>query len=114
MLNSSFQRPAAWLLSGLALFALPAARAQSAWPRIDHRPTASAADPTSAVPPQVFSSSLSASAAGIEPGRQDWKRVNQAVGQFPNGHADLLKLETPQQQPAAPAHTHTHEKAPQP
>lgn len=94
MLNFSFTPLAAWLAAGLALCALPAAWGQNAWPRIDPAPTASAANPASAVPTLVYSSGLSGSTGGIEKGRLDWKRVNEAVGQFPNGHADLLRLET--------------------
>lgn len=99
------------LTAWLAVSAAPAAWAQAAWPRLDPAPTARAADPASPVRSLVYVSSLP-TAPAVETGKLDWRRANDAVGQFPNGHADLFKLENPA--PAAapatavPAHSHSH------
>ena len=67
---------------------------------LNPQPTLSAVNPESAVPPAVYRSTLADLPRGIEETRLDWRRSNDAVGQFKRGHIDLLKLE---QQNAAPA-----------
>jgi hypothetical protein len=97
--------PHAWLLALL----LPAAAAASAqtpnpYPRLDPKPTEQAADPASPVPAARYSSAFAGVATGVEPAVDDWKKANAAVGQFPRGHADLLRWEQAQDgKPAAPA-----------
>jgi hypothetical protein len=97
-----------WLAVGCA-FALPlltqAALAQApsaVFLPLDSQPTLQALDPQSAVPPAVYRSTLADLPRGVEDTRLDWRRSNDAVGQFKRGHIDLLRLE---QQNAAPAAT---------
>ena len=97
-----------WLSVGCAV-ALPlltqAALAQptaNVFLPLDPRPTLLAVDPQSAVPPAVYRSTLADLPRGVEETRLDWRRSNEAVGQFKRGHIDLLRLE---QQNAAPAAT---------
>ncbi|MFS2032959.1 hypothetical protein ACEN8I_02935 [Polaromonas sp. CT11-55] len=100
-----FLNPRAWLLAVL----LPAgaaahAQAPTPYPRLDPRPTEQAADPAAPVPPALYTSAFAGLPSGVEPALDDWKKANAAVGQFPRGHADLLKWEQAQgAQPAAPA-----------
>lgn len=100
-----FLNPHAWLLAVL----LPAgtaahAQAPAPYPRLDPRPTEQAADPAEAVPAVRYSSAFTGLPIGVEPASDDWKKANAAVGQFPQGHADLLKWEQAQEpKPAAPA-----------
>ena len=97
--------PRAWVLAVL----LPAAVAASAqtttpYPRLDPKPTEQAADPASPVPAARYASAFTGLATGVELAADDWKKANAAVGQFPRGHADLLKWERAQDgKPAAPA-----------
>lgn len=86
--------PHAWLLAVL-LSATSAANAQAPapYPRLDPRPTEQAADPASPVPAVPYSSAFAGPATGIELAADDWKKANAAAGQFPRGHADLLKWE---------------------
>ncbi len=97
--------PHAWLL----VLLLPAAAAASAqtpnpYPRLDPRPTEQAADPASPVPAALYSSAFAGLPTGVELAADDWKKANAAVGQFPRGHADLLKWEQARDaKPAAPA-----------
>jgi len=95
-----------WLAVGCA-FAQPlltqAALAQppaAVFLPLDPQPTLRAVNPQSAVPPATYRSTLADLPRGIEETRLDWRRSNDAVGQFKRGHIDLLKLE---QQNAAPA-----------
>jgi len=95
-----------WLAVGFA-FALPlltqAALAQptsAVFLPLDPRPTLQALNPQSAVPPAVYRSTLAGLPRGVEDTQLDWRRSNDAVGQFKRGHIDLLRLE---QQNAAPA-----------
>ena len=97
-----------WLAIGRA-FALPlltqAALAQApaaVFLPLDPQPTLQALNPQSAVPPAAFRSTLADLPRGVEDARLDWRRSNDAVGQFKRGHIDLLRLE---QQNAAPAAT---------
>ena len=98
-----------WLAVGCA-FALPlltqAALAQPAsavFLPLDPQPTLQALNPQSAVPPAVYRSTLAELPRGVEDTQLDWRRSNDAVGQFKRGHIDLLRSE---QQNAAPAATH--------
>jgi hypothetical protein len=100
-----FSNPHAWLLAVL----LPAgaaahAQAPTPYPRLDPRPTEQAADPATPVPAALYSSAFSGLSTGVEPASDDWKKSNAAVGQFPRGHADLLKWEQARKiPPATPA-----------
>jgi len=95
-----------WLAVGSA-FALPLL-AQTALAQaptavflpLDPQPTLQALNPQSAVPPAVYRSTLADLPRGVEDTQLDWRRSNDAVGQFKRGHIDLLRLE---QQNAAPA-----------
>lgn len=100
-----FSNPRAWLPAMLSL-AGAAAHAQppAPYPRLDPRPTELAADPATAVPAVRYSSAFAGLATGVEAASDDWKKANAAVGQFPRGHADLLKWEQAQEaKPAAPS-----------
>ncbi|CAN7179049.1 hypothetical protein [Polaromonas sp. LjRoot131] len=97
--------PHAWL-PVLLLSAAAAAKAQitTPYPRLDPKPTEQAADPASPVPAARYTSAFAGLATGVETAADDWKKANAAVGQFPRGHADLLKWEQAQDgKPAAPA-----------
>ena len=59
-----------------------------------------AADPAAAVPAVQYRSVFDTTARGVETQSLDWKKANADVGQFPRGHADVLKWE--QAQPPAP------------
>ncbi len=96
-----------WLAVGCA-FALPllsqAALAQpttNIFLPLDPRPTLRALNSQSVVPPAVYRSTLADLPRGVEEIRLDWRRSNDAVGQFKRGHIDLLKLEEQQAAPAA-------------
>jgi len=93
-------------LLALLLPAAAAANAQTSnpYPRLDPRPTEQAADPASPVPAAQYSSAFAGLPKGVELAADDWNKANAAVGQFPRGHADLLKWEQAQEaKPAAPA-----------
>ncbi len=97
-----------WLAVGCAI-ALPlltqAALAQApaaVFLPLDPQPTLQALNPQSVVPPAAYRSTLADLPRGVEDVRLDWRRSNDAVGQFKRGHIDLLRLE---QQNAAPAAT---------
>lgn len=62
-------------------------------------PAPQASDPTAPVPAATYRSVFSDLPAGVETGREDWKKANNDVGRFTRGHADILKSE----QQAAPA-----------
>jgi hypothetical protein len=94
-----------WLTVGCA-FALPlltqAARAQppsAVFLPLDPQLTLRALNPRSVVPPAVYRSTLADLPRGVEDTRMDWRRSNDAVGQFKRGHIDLLKLEQPKAAP---------------
>jgi hypothetical protein len=96
--------PHAWL-PVLLLLAAAAANAQAStpYPRLDPRPTEQAADPASPVPAVLYASAFAGLPTGVELAADDWKKANAAVGQFPRGHADVLKWEQAQDaKPAAP------------
>ena len=58
-----------------------------------------AADPNARVPAVRYRSVFADTPAGVEAQSLDWKKANAEVGQFPRGHADVLKWE--QSQPKA-------------
>ena len=100
MIFSYSQAAIAAFLVGFA----PALFAQAAGSvRLDTAPTlqaASAATPTS---PVAYASAFADLPRGLDIKPIDWKAANAAVGQFPRGHADLLKWEQSQPQDPAPA-----------
>lgn len=100
-----FSNPRAWLPAVLSLAGAAAhAQAPTPYPRLDPRPTEQAADPAAPVPAVLYSSAFAGLPSGVEPAVDDWRKANAAVGQFPRGHADLLKWEQSQEaKPAAPA-----------
>jgi hypothetical protein len=99
-----FSNPRAWGLAMLLPAGAACAQAPAPYPRLDPRPTEQAADPATPVPAALYSSAFSGLSTGVEPASDDWKKSNAAVGQFPRGHADLLKWEQARKvPPAAPA-----------
>lgn len=90
-------------LALLAALALPAAsslapaQAAALYPTLDPQPTAQAASPDTPVPPALHRSAFADLPAGVEQTSVDWKTSNAIVGQFPRGHADLLKWERAQE-----------------
>lgn len=96
--------PHAWLLAMLLPAGAIAQALPTPYPRLDPRPTEQAADPATPVPAALYVSAFAGLPTGVEPALDDWKKANAAVGQFPRGHADLLKWEQAQEpKPAAPA-----------
>lgn len=92
------------LLAALALPALAClapAQAAALYPTLDPQPTAQAASADTPVPPALYRSAFAGLPAGVEQTSVDWKTSNAIVGQFPRGHADLLKWE--RANPASPA-----------
>ena len=61
-----------------------------------------AADPAAQVPAVVYRSVFADTATGVEMESTDWKAANGAVGQFTNGHVDILKWEAAQEFLLAP------------
>ena len=57
-----------------------------------------AADPAAQVPAVVYRSVFADTPTGVEMESTDWKAANGAVGQFTNGHIDILKWEAAQEQ----------------
>lgn len=90
-------------LALLAALALPAAaclapaQAAALYPTLDPQPTAQAASPDTPVPPALYRSAFANVPAGVEQTSVDWKTSNAIVGQFPRGHADVLKWERAQE-----------------
>ena len=94
----------AWLVLACAL-AVPAlaAAADSAAPQVT--------DPAAPTLPLQHLPLPASGSIATEP--MDWKAANQAVAQFPRGHADVLQWEKAQaapqpQTPASPANAHPH------
>ena len=56
-----------------------------------------AADPAAQVPAVVYRSVFADTPTGVEMESTDWKAANGAVGQFTNGHVDILKWEAAQE-----------------
>jgi len=102
-----FLNPRAWLLAVLLPVGITAhAQTPTPYPRLDPRPTEQAADPATPVPAALYVSAFAGLPAGVETTSDDWKKANAAVGQFPRGHADLLKWEQANEaKPAAPTAT---------
>lgn len=63
----------------------------------------SAADPAAPVPALLYRSVFSKTPTGVEASSDDWKKANAEVGQFRNGHVDILKWEQAQPTGQAPA-----------
>lgn len=70
--------------------------------RLDPNPTLQASQASTPVPAVAYRSVLADLPRGVEDTVLDWKAANAAVGQFPRGHADLLKWEQEQARQAAP------------
>jgi hypothetical protein len=62
---------------------------------------AQASDPNAAVPSLVYNSVFEGTSRGVVTDQADWKKANEAVGQFGRGHVDVLKWEE-QAQSGAP------------
>lgn len=77
-------------------------------------------NPSASVPSVNYRSVFRDTSLGIEADKTDWRKANEAVGQFRRGHADILKQEeseraaasgsaTPTQPATAPqSHRHPH------
>lgn len=59
--------------------------------------SAAASDPAAQVPAVVYRSVFADTPTGVEMESIDWKAANGAVGQFTNGHIDILKWEAAQE-----------------
>jgi hypothetical protein len=75
---------------------------------------AGVADPSVAVPPVTYRSVFPDTPKGVETRSVDWKAANAEVGQFRNGHADILKWEAGQgeRKPEAPMPAHAPASGP--
>lgn len=71
------------LWPGCALALMTGAQAQVPGP----------AEPAAAVPPPAYRSVFPAAQAGALAAPGDWRRLNAEVGQFENGHVDIIKWE---------------------
>jgi hypothetical protein len=63
---------------------------------------AQASDPGAAVPALVYLSVLEGGSKGVVSNSTDWKKANEAVGQFRRGHIDVLKWEEQAQSSGPP------------
>lgn len=110
-------RPARHLLAGSTLALLCLASLTHAQTRFDAGLNTAATLQDSAastpVPALNYRSPFQGMATGVEAQVLDWKQSNATVGQFPRGHADVLKWEqsstgkpapAPTQEPAHHAH----------
>lgn len=88
-------------LLALAVLAWPALNLAQSAPEKTTAATA-AADPAAPVPALHYQSALVYSPRGVAQGADDWVAANARVGQFARGHADILKAEQAQGQPAKP------------
>lgn len=70
--------------------------------RLDPTPTLQASRASTPVPAVAYRSVFADLPQGLEDTVLDWKAANAAVGQFPRGHADLLKWEQAQARKSAP------------
>ncbi len=61
----------------------------------------SVTDAAAAVPAVLYRSVFADTPVGVEKESVDWKAANAEVGQFKNGHIDILKWEAAQPQPPA-------------
>ena len=64
---------------------------------------ASVTDPTAPVPAVLYRSVFADTPTGVEMESVDWKAANAEVGQFKNGHVDILKWEAAQPHPTGGA-----------
>ncbi len=73
-------------------------------------------DPAIPVPSVLYRSVFADTPAGVETESVDWKKANSEVGQFRNGHADILKWEAAQPggKAGAPMPMPMHSPAPSP
>jgi hypothetical protein len=91
-------------MKALCLGALAAAASMAA-------PAQRPPDPSQAdakVPAPVYRSVFQDTPRGVSEDLEDWKKANAQVGQFPRGHADLLKWEAARQPSPVPAAPHKH------
>ncbi len=65
-------------------------------------PAPAVEDPGAAVPALRYHSVFEGRAGGVEQGTLAWRDAHAAVGQFPRGHADLVKWEARQAASATP------------
>ncbi len=91
--NGARKRKIALWLALVASPVLAQTHTPAPYPRVDPLPTARAAEPRTPVPAAAYQSSLDGLPSGVEAARTDWPRANAEVGQFKNGHADILKWE---------------------
>ena len=87
-------------MKALCLGALAAAASMAA-PAQRPPPDPSQAD--AKVPAPVYRSVFQDTPRGVSEDLEDWKKANAQVGQFPRGHADLLKWEAARQPSPVPA-----------
>ena len=71
-------------------------------------------DPGAAVPAVPYRSVFSDTPTGVEMEAVDWKAANAEVGQFKNGHTDILKWEAAQPQTKNNAAKPMHHPMPAP
>lgn len=93
------------LLGLLSWGLVTAASAQSPAGPSAHPETAiGVANPAAHVPALLYRSVFSDTSTGVEQAGDGWKKANAEVGQFRNGHVDILKWEEAQSTtPGAPA-----------
>lgn len=81
----------------------PAIYAQAAGAvRLDTAPTLQAVSAATPALPVAYTSAFADLPWGLDIKPIDWKAANATVGQFPRGHADLLRWEQSQPQDTAP------------
>lgn len=71
-------------------------------------------DPAAAVPAVLYRSVFADTPTGVEMEAVDWKAANAEVGQFKNGHMDILKWEAAQPQAKSGAAKPMHHPMPAP
>ncbi len=87
-----------------ALAATPVLAVQAQAPgsvRLDPTSTLQASQASTPVPAVAYRSVFADLPRGVEETVLDWKAANAAVGQFPRGHADLLRWEQEQARKSA-------------
>lgn len=75
---------------------------------------AATADPAAQVPAVVYRSVFADTPTGVEMGSIDWRAANGEVGQFTNGHVDILKWEAAQEKKKGQTPMPMHQAAPAP
>ena len=73
---------------------------------------ASVTEPAAPVPAVLYRSVFADTPTGVEMESIDWKAANAEVGQFKNGHVDILKWEAAQPQPKSGMAMPMHHTAP--